>query len=307
MEKFAVIDTETNFKDEVMSIGVVIAYAETFDICMLKYYILTPEHLVGGMFSYALKLQWDFDCDTLEYSRDQALSELKELLQKNKVSKIFAYNASFDYRHLPELHTYEWYDIMRLASYRQYNSKIPENADCFSTGKLKRNFRVECMKELLTGIGDEQHNALCDAVDELLCIMKPLGHKIEDYLPYFPQNKSQRKKLDIQSKLEFYSTNNSNITIAPTFKEIYLAVERLTIEFNNYLIMQRTPITQNIIQIKAGNYKNNRVCIQLQFVNTLTNESFILSKKLTIPETKIFLLNYKKGKKLNIRDFEKRN
>lgn len=37
MEKFAVIDTETNWNDEVMSIGAVIAEIDTFNACELKY------------------------------------------------------------------------------------------------------------------------------------------------------------------------------------------------------------------------------------------------------------------------------
>lgn len=183
MEKFAVIDTETNWNDEVMSIGVVIAEAETFKVCELKYYILNPEYLVGGMYSHTLKMNWNLKCNPLECSRKQAIQDLLLCLHNNKIKRIFAYNASFDYRHLPELNTFIWYVIMRLAAYRQFNNKIKEE-DCCSTGRLKRNFGVESIKKLLTGLIGEHHNALCDALDELIYIMKPLGHKIDEYMPY---------------------------------------------------------------------------------------------------------------------------
>ena len=43
MGKFAVIDTETNWADQVMSIGTVIADADTFQPIAAKYHILTEE------------------------------------------------------------------------------------------------------------------------------------------------------------------------------------------------------------------------------------------------------------------------
>lgn len=193
MEKFAVIDTETNWDDEVMSIGVVIADSDTFDALEHKYYILTPEYKVGGMFSFSLRIKFDFPCETLECTRAQAISDLSDCLREHNVTKLFAYNACFDYRHLPELQAYTWYDIMRLAAYRQYNKTIKEE-DCCSTGRLKRNFGVECMKTMLTGLRGEKHNALSDAVDELTNIMKPLGHKIGAYIPYIPKNRRTRGK-----------------------------------------------------------------------------------------------------------------
>lgn len=99
------------------------------------------------------------------------------------VDTVFAYNASFDRNHLPELRNYRWHDIMRLAAYRQYNPKIPKNADCCSTGRLKRGYGVEPMLRLLSQqyCYQETHNAILDARDELE-IMRLLGYKIEDYL-----------------------------------------------------------------------------------------------------------------------------
>ena len=83
---------------------------------------------------------------------------------------------------ITELSGYEWYDIMRLAAYRQFNNSIPQTAECCKTGRLKRNYGVEPIMRMLTGNSSyfEVHNAVMDAVDELK-IMELLGHGIEKY------------------------------------------------------------------------------------------------------------------------------
>lgn len=181
MGRFAVIDTETNWNDKVMSIGTVIADKDTFQLIDARYHILTPEYLVGGMYSDTLFA--DAGSQPIMCSRKEALAELTSWFAGYDVLSIFAYNASFDRNHLPELRRFEWYDIMRLAAYRQYNRKIPATADCCSTGRLKRGFGVEPMLRLLSGnrTYHETHNALCDAMEELE-IMRLLGHRLEDYI-----------------------------------------------------------------------------------------------------------------------------
>ena len=182
MEKFAVIDTETNWENQIMSIGTVIAEAETFRVLDLKYHIITPEYLVGGMYSGALPLK--IKLQPTYCSKEQAMRDLLFWFNQHGVCSIFAYNATFDHNHMPELSQLNWYDIMRLAAYRQYNRKIPCTADCCSTGRLKRNYGVEPMLRLLssTPTYHETHNALHDALDELE-IMRLLEHRLEDYIP----------------------------------------------------------------------------------------------------------------------------
>lgn len=179
MDKFAVIDTETNWNDRVMSIGVVVADSETKQIIDSVYYIIAPEYKVGGMYSDELRLNEKQACIT---SRKQALKEIKEWLDTYAVQKLFAYNASFDKKHLPEYSEYEWYDIMRLAAYRQYNFAIPDSADCYKTGRLKRGYGVEDVLQMLRKNRrySETHNAVLDAQDELE-IMRLLGHEIREY------------------------------------------------------------------------------------------------------------------------------
>lgn len=179
MDRFAVIDTETNWNDEVMSIGAVVADSETKEKVDSVYYIIDPEYRVGGMYSSELRLDEEAVRVT---NRKQALKEMREWLNTYGVKKLFAYNASFDKNHLPEYSEYEWYDIMRLAAYRQYNSAIPASADCFGTGRLKRGYSVEDVLKMLRKSRQysETHNAVLDAHDELE-IMQLLGHEIGEY------------------------------------------------------------------------------------------------------------------------------
>lgn len=178
-DKFAVIDTETNWNDEVMSIGVIVADSETKEKIDSIYYIIDPEYRVGGM--YSNKLRFD-EKEVCVANRKQALKKIRQWLDTYNVQKLFAYNASFDKRHLPEYAQYKWYDIMRLAAYRQYNKAIPDSADCYNTGRLKYGYGVENILKMLSKNKrySETHNAVLDAEDELQ-IMQLLGHGISEY------------------------------------------------------------------------------------------------------------------------------
>ena len=182
MGRFAVIDTETNWADQVMSIGVVIAEADTLRSVDAKYYILPAECAIGGMFENTLYLKTPVS--PIQCTRQEAIADMKGWLKTRGVTSLFAYNACFDRNHLPELGSFSWFDIMRLAAYRQHNPKIPACADCFSTGRLKRGYGVEAMLRLLSGDPGyhESHNAFFDALEELE-IMRLLGHDLACYPP----------------------------------------------------------------------------------------------------------------------------
>ena len=178
MSRFAVIDTETTWGDEVMSIGIAVADFADFGLIDKRYYIITPFKDYGGIYTcalYAKGIMPDLECP-----RGEAVSDIKAFLAEYGVSLMFAYNAVFDHRHLPELQYLKWYDIMKLAAYRQYNRKIPASAEC--TGRLKRGYGVESIYRMLSGNNrySELHNALTDAVDELE-IMRMLGVGLESY------------------------------------------------------------------------------------------------------------------------------
>lgn len=182
MGYFALIDTETNWEDRVMSIGTVIADSETFQVLAVKYHVLPAECAVGGMYENTLFL--DTPYPPILCTREEAIQNLKSWFSAFGITRIFAYNACFDRNHLPELRVYQWFDIMRMAAYRQFNPCIPECADCYSTGRLKRGYGVEPMLRLLSGKCryHETHNAVLDALDEL-SIMRLLNIPAEDYIP----------------------------------------------------------------------------------------------------------------------------
>lgn len=182
MRYFSVIDTETNWADQVMSIGTVIADAQTFEPIDSKYHILPIECQIGGMYEHTLFVETPVQ--PVLCTREEAIADLRAWFRQYGVGSIFAYNACFDRNHLPELCSFDWYDIMRLAAYRQHNPKIPATADLCSTGRLKRGYGVEAMLRLLSGQCTycESHNAFHDAMDELK-IMKLLGHGLGKYPP----------------------------------------------------------------------------------------------------------------------------
>lgn len=178
--RFAVIDTETTWDDVVMSIGIVIADADTKEVVDAKYFLVDPEYMRGGMYSSALKMPGIEETNV--NTRENVLSSIDAWLKENKVDRLLAYNAAFDRNHLPELRVYTWCDIMRLAAYRQYNTKIPAEVECCRTGKMKRGYGVE---PILRMLGEdkqykETHNAYFDALDELK-IVQLLGYSMEVY------------------------------------------------------------------------------------------------------------------------------
>ena len=181
MEKFVVIDTETTWSDDVMSIGAVMTDSDTMLPIESRYYVLDPEYRAGGMYSDVLLLP-DVK-NPIICSRLKALNNFIGWCKNNCVRKIFAYNAVFDRTHLPELVGMRWFDIMKLAAYAQYNHKIPRGMPLCSTGRLKSGYGVQSILRMLSGdiTYKETHNALKDSLDELK-IMSLLGYPIEKYI-----------------------------------------------------------------------------------------------------------------------------
>ncbi len=180
MKNIAVIDTETNWNDEVMSVGIVAADSKNFRKIDEVYFILDPEYKKGGMFENVLFIEPV--SANLICSREVMSDQLFRWFNSLKIDSLFAYNAAFDKKHLPEFSRYEWYDIMKTAAYRQYNPMLPTDAEYCSTGRLKRNYGVESiMRMMVPGRRYyEKHNALMDARDELR-IIQLLGHSADVY------------------------------------------------------------------------------------------------------------------------------
>lgn len=179
-ENIVVIDTETTWSDQVMSLGAIIADGATFRPLDSRYYVIDPYWRMGGMYSDVLHVEGtprEIVC-----TRKQMAEDLTTWLALRNVNSIFAYNAKFDKNHMPELGAYEWFDILRLAAYKQYNPCIPVTAQCCQTGRMKCGYGVEAVYRMLSGSCryTEVHNGWFDAMDELK-IMEMLGHPLEVY------------------------------------------------------------------------------------------------------------------------------
>ena len=97
-KKFGVIDTETNWNDEVMSIGILIANCKNFKQIDSRYYILPQEEKVGDMYSKSMR---ETTHDILTGYRHEVIDDLKSLLNSNGINDLFAYNAKFVKNKIP--------------------------------------------------------------------------------------------------------------------------------------------------------------------------------------------------------------
>lgn len=182
---FALIDVETSFAGDVISIGVVISDDVSFKPRDFKYYRISEHENAHAMYAHALELE-DFVFNPSEYeiksTYHKTLGDIKQLLAAYGVKHLFAYNANFDKRQLPELGAYRWYDIIEKAAYKQFNKKIPNSSEFWGTGRLKRGYGVESIYRILSENDGyiETHNALIDALDELK-IMEFLKYSLKNY------------------------------------------------------------------------------------------------------------------------------
>ena len=178
--RFAVLDTETTFQDRVMPIGVVIADAQSMQIVEKRYILISPDYLLPAMYSHVIRHK-RARIDKVA-GREAAIREVRALLERHGTNAVFAYNARFDQMHLPELKDLEWYDIIRLAAYRQFNRCIDGSCDCCKTGRLRTSYSAETIYRMISGDNGycEVHNAVTDAEDEL-AIMRMLGQPLEAY------------------------------------------------------------------------------------------------------------------------------
>ncbi len=220
---FAVIDTETNSHDQVMSVGIVLADERTFSPMVCRYYVFPKEAAVGGLFSNALNLA---EKKVTKYcSRREAIREIIALLHQYGISRIFAYNASFDKKHLCELGNFVWCDIMWMSAYKQFNLSIPDYAEISKSGRLKRGAGVEPTMRRLRGDMSycETHNAVLDALDELE-IMRRLGHPVKQYVSpkSSPRTATRKTGRNVKSKTAVSTlfVPDADVLVASPNKEI---------------------------------------------------------------------------------------
>ncbi|MDW2906243.1 hypothetical protein R7V41_00710 [Mesomycoplasma ovipneumoniae] len=185
-KNIAVIDVETNYDNEVFSVGVVIADSADFQWFDKEYWIIENNLKVGGMYARniwaPLPLEFREEINVVK-TRQEMIAQLIHFLKSYEVKNWFSY-TKFDFRHLPELHkSFEHNDISIFAKSKQFNKHIPLNAELTKNGDLKSGWNAQNIYRMLTKDQSyiETHNALLDAMDELR-IMELLGLDIETFL-----------------------------------------------------------------------------------------------------------------------------
>ncbi|MDW2923756.1 hypothetical protein [Mesomycoplasma ovipneumoniae] len=185
-KNIAVIDVETNYENEVFSVGVVIADSADFQWFDKGYWIIKNNWKVGGMYIHKtftpLPLEFREEINVVQ-TRQEMIAQLIHFLKFYKVKNWFSY-TKFDFRHLPELHkSFEHNDISIFAKSKQFNKHIPLNAELTKKGDLKSGWNAQNIYRMLTKDPSyiETHNALLDAMDELR-IMELLDLDIETFL-----------------------------------------------------------------------------------------------------------------------------
>ncbi|SFH91456.1 hypothetical protein SAMN04487830_11273 [Pseudobutyrivibrio sp. OR37] len=189
---FAVIDIETNFMDQVISLGVVIADKTNMHELWSGYYIVNSLYETPSMYGNMLFLE--NIKEPIIDSRPNIMAIIKNQLEAYGTDRLLAYCGKFDYDRLPELSNYSWCDIADIAAYKQYNEQIPNNISLCATGKIKKGFKVSDMMHYLGEINyTETHNALGDALDELRMV-KLLGLDISIYDEAFINRKRPSRR-----------------------------------------------------------------------------------------------------------------
>lgn len=184
-QKFAVIDIETNYKDKIFSIGVVIADNTNFNLVDKRYWIVKNNLLFGGIYidSISAPLPIEFKNEIIELdTHKEMICQLINFLKNHSIKDWYSY-TKFDFRYLPELHDlFNHYDISLVARSKKFNDYIPANAKTHKNGNLIRGWGMEDIYRMVTKdeCYVETHNALLDAIDELK-IMKLLELDIKTF------------------------------------------------------------------------------------------------------------------------------
>lgn len=190
----AVIDVETTWHDEVMSIGAVIVDTrDKYRILDVAYWLVSPFCYQPAMFSGAIELSMvkessffyqKGNCilDSVTETEDtfeNCIAGLKALLDRYYVSSCFAYNGHFDKRHLLDLDGVVWFDlVVPFTSYdlNPYLSseKIPgENLGFGKAGvRLVKEYSFFDIMRHIPGCKRyrETHNGCVDAFEEAMAM-----------------------------------------------------------------------------------------------------------------------------------------
>ena len=175
---YLLIDTETTYSNKLMTIGGIV-FDQDFNIIDDFYEMDYHAYMQGGKFKNVVFAAGKSPKYT---KKEELLNDIRTFYDKWQCQGVFAYNAPFDKKLVSNLTKEKWYDIMKIAAYKQTNRFLPADAEYCKTGRLTKNYSAEAMYRLLSGNSNyvELHNAYQDALDEL-AIMRLLKVKIEDY------------------------------------------------------------------------------------------------------------------------------
>lgn len=190
----AVIDVETTWRDEVMSIGAVIVDTQDkYRILEIAYWLVTPFCYQPAMFSRAIDLSMVKErsffykkgnrvLDSVtekEDSFEKCIAGLQALLDCHDVSSCFAYNGHFDKRHLLDIDGVAWFDLVVPFTSYDLNPYIssqkipPENLGVGKAGlRLVKEYSFFNIMRYIPGCKRyyETHNGCVDAFEEAMAM-----------------------------------------------------------------------------------------------------------------------------------------
>ncbi len=177
-DTIAIISVKTNSMGHAIAIGVAVIDANQWQLQQAQYYIISDE----------LLCYYTYDNIYLSHVYKSYFGKLgdvenhiRKTLTKYQITNIYAYNAQFVCKTCPGLHMYYWYDIMKIAAYKQYNSYLPSNIDYLDNGRIKYKYNIPHIMEYLNiSYFRYVDHALYDVLDELR-IMKTLNININTY------------------------------------------------------------------------------------------------------------------------------
>lgn len=161
-----------------MTIGGVVAN-EQFEIVDQIYLMSFGAYMQGGLYKDRV---YKTSFAPKKMHTNEMIKEIRRFYDEHGCEMVFAYNAPFDKKLIESLPQDQWYDIMKIAAYKQNNPYLPEREEYCSTGRLKKDYNAERIFKLLSGNEGykELHNAYQDACDEL-GIMRMMKVPIDAY------------------------------------------------------------------------------------------------------------------------------
>lgn len=179
LDIIAIIDAKLNFIDEIISIGIAIVDAKTFEIKTAEYFLVPEELIIDGFNNGNITIAHTYQ--TYFGAHKDIENHIRKLLNQYNITNIYTFNGKFIYSKLTGLQKYHWYDIMKVAAYKQYNYKLPDNLMFNDQGRLLYKCNIKDLMEILTKTYFYYTNhALYDVLDETK-MMKLLDLNINVY------------------------------------------------------------------------------------------------------------------------------